>query len=287
MLKIDFGYFLPTFVKTFPKMIEYIQKFDSFCNLKNGLKDPIAIKEQNAFMLKFEDEFQLFSEEWNCLKKSKSQSINRHIIRFFVQIFHDDDFKNLQENTKNLILWTSLLHDIGKRGFPYIQNSDRDPFHSFTSGALALKIISRYVKIEKIDKINALSDFIKNAFIIKTDINNNSLEYCDTSKLDQILCDLEIIFKRNTDLYLMIKLILLHQSLDVISDYPPMAPLSEEQVCNYCDIEFIKLLKILCVADSTSYHLNSPEEMNYYQNLLNEGFDKLKKKIISHTNKNA
>lgn len=61
---------------------------------------------------------------------------------------------------------------------------------------------------------------------------------------------------------LVFRLVMFHQSLDGVSEWPPVYSLNQQERALYCDKKFFRLMKVLMIADSESYQfLGSEEQM--------------------------
>ena len=57
---------------------------------------------------------------------------------------------------------------------------------------------------------------------------------------------------------LVFRLVLFHQSVEGLAEYPPMVALTRNEKYRFCDKSFYQLLSILMIADSKSYTLLHP-----------------------------
>jgi hypothetical protein len=73
--------------------------------------------------------------------------------------------------------------------------------------------------------------------------------------LEQIfyhLWDMKLV-ARGTFVDLVFRLVMFHQSLDGVTEWPPIYSLSDYERVIYCDRQFFRIMKILMIADSESY----------------------------------
>jgi len=52
---------------------------------------------------------------------------------------------------------------------------------------------------------------------------------------------------------LVFRLVMFHQSVEGLAEYPPMIALTKEEKYRYLDPDFYKMLTVLMIADSCSY----------------------------------
>ena len=74
---------------------------------------------------------------------------------------------------------------------------------------------------------------------------------------------------------IIFRLIAFHQSLAVLSAYPPKKELEISESNRYCEPEFLKVYAILVIADSTSYSVFDPEEAADKRNEIFENAGRL------------
>lgn len=60
---------------------------------------------------------------------------------------------------------------------------------------------------------------------------------------------------RGSFIDLVFRLVMFHQSLDGVPDWPPIYSLNDLERALYCDKQFFKLMLVVMIADSESYQM--------------------------------
>lgn len=245
----------------------------------------------------------ILREEWTHLKTFSNGKICSHVLRLLGCIQLDTKFQEMDEYDRNVILWTVVLHDLGKRGRPVIDG--RDPFHPFASCAVTLQVFSR------LGWVNSQAEVIESTvhLIMESYTLEGEFQYMDNSKLDEIIMKLllicgvienedlanfnEIVLNRpREDLFCIevLLLVLLHQSFTVVAEFPAHSPLTEDQLRKYCSPRLLKLLGTIMLNDSLSYLLsNYPKREQFTKEITESLFSLdlligLASHIPSHSN---
>lgn len=188
--------------------------------------------------------------QWKAMSSFNNHSIALHVYKMLYSIQKDAEFKKLSDFDKNIILWTTLLHDIAKRGKPIIK--DRDYAHPFNSAGVILHIFSELQFFENNEKL-----FIKWDKTIKESIikDENEEEIHDNGKLPEIYSILCEFFPEDCMEKEVILLSLLHQSLPTLPQlnyHVKLKPMYEE-IPKYFTKNRLALMKLIIKHDSLSY----------------------------------
>jgi hypothetical protein len=166
------------------------------------------------------------------------------------------EYRQAAPKTQTLSEWIVLMHDLGKE----IYAGKRDHTHGFRSAVIAGRILPGLgfaVNAEYQDGFQAWEALTNAAFRPGTD-GGDPIQ--DNRKLPQILAGIEALYGHNSDAALVVKAILLHFSINTCSDWPQVAPLSEEEVSLYIDQEFVPYLEIMMLVDSDAWALFDPAD---------------------------
>ena len=87
----------------------------------------------------------------------------------------------------------------------------------------------------------------------------------DNRKLPQIIAGLEALFNGNQPAVIILKSILLHQSLSTVGEWPSAAPLSKAEMKEFLDQSVLLVLGSLILGDSDSWNLFDLETKQRYR----------------------
>ena len=86
-------------------------------------------------------------------------------------------------------------------------------------------------------------------------------------------------FERNSSTSLIVKSILLHQSLNLLMQWPDAAPLTDQNLKLYIDDHLLKVLGPLVKADSDSWQLFKPENRANFDQQIEDRITEIKSLI--------
>ena len=231
-------------------------------NLPNFLKENLRIIKK---IIK-----ESIPEMWTFLEKINKGTVCKHVIRMLFCCFCNEDFNKMNDEDKNIIIWSVILHDIKKRGVPIFHG--RDFFHPFGSAIVTLKFFLKkdfFLETEKND-VFKLIKILKNSKKRHPDYKNEDFKYCkelmDYRFLDNILILAKKVLKSKFSFFTFM-LVAFHQSWDFLKAYPNLSILKKENVRKAFTDELIFYGKVLFVGDSLSYE---PYNHDRYVKLRNE-----------------
>ncbi len=194
------------------------------------------------------------------------------------------EYKGLTKPQQELMQWVVFFHDSGKR----IVNNRRDAAHGFSSAALTApslpgigfavtpaygKLIGNWVKLVE----SAVTED-KTSKLATTKRKTNGFIQ-DNRKLPEIISGIEAMFGHNSPAALIVKTVLLHMSITVVQDWPSAAPLTQEEINKYVDIDLLPLLKVMMLVDSDAWAIYDKPTKERYRRETLEVFKKIESMV--------
>jgi len=178
-----------------------------------------------------------------------------HVMGVFVGLVILPEFQNLSPEQQQLAKWIVLFHDVEKEA----RQGERDPKHGFRSAVRAARQLPHLgfaVTADYGDLITSWSEFTHSAL---TSSKTHSEPVQDNEKLPEILAGIDRMFGADTPAALVVEGVLLHMSIDVLSDWPQAAPLSEAEIQRYVGRHLAPLLKVMMLADNEGWVMFTPQ----------------------------
>jgi hypothetical protein len=178
-----------------------------------------------------------------------------HVMCVFLGLFMLPEFQALTPDQKQLAKWIVLFHDVEKAHI----RGKKDTTHAFRSAASTAR---RFPPLGLV--VGEVSDhFLASwseftCWAIKTSADFPE-PIQDNDKLPEILSGLERMFGEETPATLIVKCVLFHMSINVVSEWPQAAPLTEEEIKRYITKALEPLLKVMMLADNEGWVLFSTD----------------------------
>jgi hypothetical protein len=178
-----------------------------------------------------------------------------HVMCVFLGLFMLPEFQNLTSQQQQLAKWIVLFHDVEKAHI----RGKKDTTHAFRSAASTARRLPHLgfaVRKEYDHLIASWSEFTSSAIKTSADFPE---PVQDNDNLPEILSGLERMFGKDTPATLIVKSVLFHMSINVVSDWPQAAPLTGEEIKRYITNNLEPLLKVMMLADNEGWGLFSSE----------------------------
>jgi hypothetical protein len=192
-----------------------------------------------------------------------------HVMCVFLGLYMMPEFLIMTQAQQQMMKWVILFHDIEKEP----RNGKRDHGHAFRSAIAAAETLPKLGFSITSEYGLLINDWIDLTRSLTTKPENFPDYVQDNLKLPQILAGIERMFGHNTPAALIIKTILFHLSIDM-QLWPPVTPLTDEEVRMYLDQDLIVLLRVMSLGDSEGWNMFQPDRESL-QNAVVEAFKKV------------
>lgn len=229
-------------------------------------------------------------EMWSFLEKINKGHVCKHVIRMIFCCYCNEDFNKMNDEDKNIIIWSVILHDIKKRGAPIFHG--RDFYHPFGSAIVTLNFYIKKNFFSEKDKkdVYELIKILEKSKKRNPDYKSEDFKYCrevmDYKYLDQIILLAKKTLKTKFSFYTFM-LTAFHQSWDFLEAYPNMTILNKKNARKVFTDEFIYYGKVLFTGDSLSYEPYNHERYVALRNEIIGNLNYLKNLDKHDENKNS
>jgi hypothetical protein len=197
-----------------------------------------------------------------------------HVMCVFLGLYMMPEFLSMTKAQQQIMKWAILFHDIEKEP----KKGKRDHGHAFRSAVAAARTLPKlgFPVTSEYDLL--IDDWIDFTHSSTTKPEHFPDNVQDNLKLPEILAGIERMFGHDTPAALIIKTILFHLSIDM-QPWPPVTPLTDEEVRSYLDHDLVLLLKAMNLGDSEGWNMfNSDRES--LRNATLEAFKKVERLIL-------
>jgi hypothetical protein len=178
-----------------------------------------------------------------------------HVACVFLGLFMLPEFQNLTSKQQQMAKWTVLFHDVEKAHI----RGKKDTTHAFRSAVSTARQLPHLGFAVREEYDHLIASWIEfTSLAIKTSADFPE-PIQDNDKMPEILSGLERMFGEEAPATLIVKCVLFHMSVNVVSDWPQAAPLTEEEIKRYITNNLEPLLKVMMLADNEGWVLFSTE----------------------------
>lgn len=200
-----------------------------------------------------------------------------HVTCVFLGMLMLPEFKSLSPEQQQIAKWIVLFHDIEK-----VQvREKRDSIHASRSAVNAAQSLPKIgFPVTAIYQvlIHNWSETTNSAFTTKEDGTEEQIP--DNSKLPEIISGIDNMFGEHTPAALIVKVVLLHYSINVVMEWPQPAPFTDDEIVKYIHPEFLPLLKVMMLADNEGWTMFYPERKQQRNETL-ETFERMERLITN------
>jgi len=266
----------PSFDNEFKNLNKFIlQLVDEYNDKKIRSWGDLDERVKTFFTPERMDAIEAKASGWKKMASYSDGITLTHVTCVFLGMFMLPEFQNLTQKQQQIAKWIILFHDIEKVHF----RGKRDSFHAFRSASNAANSLPKIgfpVTAIYQTLINTWNDTTNSAFTTTEDEQEDQIP--DNSKLPEIISGIDNMFGEHTPAALIIKVVLLHQSIDVVKDWPQPAPFTNHEIKKHIDHELLPLLKVMMLADNEGWTMFYPEREKQRSETL-ETFERVKKII--------
>jgi hypothetical protein len=153
-----------------------------------------------------------------------------------------------------MMQWIVLFHDLGKQ----VIGGQRDALHAFRSGAMAARALpdAGFATSDTYPaEIGAWTARVRSAFVAAADGKG---PIPDNRALPEVLQGLDRLFGSESPASLIVQAVMLHQSLNVVPEWPSPCSLTDAEVPLCIRPALLPLLEIMMLVDSDAWQLFDP-----------------------------
>jgi hypothetical protein len=179
-----------------------------------------------------------------------------HVTQVLIALQLLPEYRQASRYLQALMEWSVLYHDLGKQ----VIAGQRDALHAFRSGTMAARTLPRLgfqTSAAYPTMLEPWSRLVLSASVATPD-GKGSMQ--DNRALPEILQGIEQMFGAGTAAALIVQAALLHQSLNVVPEWPNPGSLTESQVPECIRPDLVPLLEGLMLADSDAWQLFEPDK---------------------------
>ena len=264
--------FIPKFSSHFPALYNFIQNTSLAYQAGEFLnEDHFSSLVRGVFPQAEVDRIDLKMPGWAKMVRYAGGRTMVHVITTLIALRCMPEYGYLTPAHQEMMDWVMFCHDLGKE----VIKDQRDHYHPNLSAAITARNLPALGFRSKAAYPKILVSWEE--YTIQAKIEENGEIISDGRKYAHIIRGIEAMFGENTPASLILKAVLLHQSLNILSDWPQAAPLTETQVKEFLTPALFPLAAAAHLADSDSWQMFEEARKEAYHQEINQKLDQYKK----------
>ena len=235
------------FVRTLARQIEASE-------IRDG--DALVVRIRGFYTAEQTAAIEAVAPGWKEMAAYADGTTLHHVTQVLIALQLLPEYRQASRYLQALMEWSVLYHDLGKQ----VIAGQRDTLHAFRSGTMAARTLPSLgfpVSDDYTTKLEPWSRLVLGASVATPD-GKGSMQ--DNRALPEVLRGIDQLFGAGSAAALIVQAALLHQSLNVVPEWPNPGSLTEAQVPACIRPELIPLLEGLMLADSDAWQLFEPDK---------------------------
>jgi hypothetical protein len=191
---------------------------------------------------------------WQAMAAYADRATLHHITQVLIALQMLPEYRQASEQSQALMEWIVLYHDLGKQ----VIGGQRDALHAFRSATMATRALPGlgFSTSEAYPaQVDAWTRLVLEASVAAPD--GKGL-IPDNRALPEILQGIERLFGTGSAASLIVQSVLLHQSLNVVPEWPNPGSLTEAELAPCISPALLPLLEAMMLVDSDAWQLFDP-----------------------------
>ena len=191
---------------------------------------------------------------WQDMAAYADRATLNHITQVLIALQLLPEYRQASKQRQTLMEWIVLYHDLGKQ----VIGGQRDALHAFRSATMATRTLPTvgFPTSEAYPGgIDAWTRLVLDASVAAPD-GKGLIQ--DNRALPEILQGIEHLFGAGSAASLIVQAVLLHQSLNVVPEWPNPGSLTEAELPLCIRPELLPLLEAMMLVDSDAWQLFDP-----------------------------
>ena len=198
---------------------------------------------------------------WKDMAAYADGATLHHVTQAFIALQLLPEYRQASRHLQALLEWSVLYHDLGKQ----VIARQRDALHAFRSATMAARTLPDLGFLASDAYPAALGPWTRLVLGSSVATPDGKGLIQDNRALPEILRGIEQLFGAGSAAALIVQAVLLHQSLNVVPEWPNPGSLAEAELPACIRPALLPLLEGLMLADSDAWQLFEPASKTKYR----------------------
>jgi len=191
---------------------------------------------------------------WQEMAAAADGATLNHITQALIALHLLPEYRQAQGHLRAVLEWTVLYHDLGKQ----VIAGQRDSLHAFRSATMAARTLPSVgfpITDAYLATLDPWTRLVLGASVTAPD-GKGRIQ--DNRALPEILQGIDRLFGPDSAAALIVQVVLLHQSLNVVPEWPNPGSLTDVDVPLCIRPALVPLLEAMMLVDSDAWQLFDP-----------------------------
>jgi len=191
---------------------------------------------------------------WQDMAAHADRATLNHITQVLIALQRLPEYRQASEHLQAAMEWTVLFHDLGKQ----VIAGQRDALHAFRSATMAARTLPKVGFAVSEGYAARLDPWTRRVLGASVAALDGKGLIQDNRALPEILSGIDGLFGTDTAAALIVQAVMLHQSLNVVPDWPNPGSLTEAEQTRCIRPALLPLLEAMMLVDSDAWQLFDP-----------------------------
>jgi hypothetical protein len=191
---------------------------------------------------------------WQAMAAYANGTTLDHITRALIALQNLPEYRQAGPDLQAMMEWTVLYHDVAKQ----VIDGQRDSLHAFRSGTMAARALPALGFPTSDSYVAGLDPWTHLVLNASTEAPDGKGSIQDNRVLPAIVRGIEQLFGEGSAAALIVQSVLLHQSLNVVPEWPNPGSLADADLPLCIRPALLPLLEALMLVDSDAWQLFDP-----------------------------
>jgi hypothetical protein len=191
---------------------------------------------------------------WQAMAAYADRTTLHHITQVLIALERLPEYRQASPPHQAMMQWIVLFHDLGKQ----VIDGQRDALHAFRSGAMSARALPDAGFSTSAAYPAEIEPWTARVLGASVDAPDGKGRIPDNRALPEILQGLDRLFGSESPASLIVQAVMLHQSLNVVPEWPSPCSLTDAEVPQCIRPALLPLLEIMMLVDSDAWQLFDP-----------------------------
>jgi hypothetical protein len=216
--------------------------------------DELGLRIRDFYTVDRMQAIEIVAPGWQEMAAYADRATLNHITQVLIALQLLPEYRQASKQQQALMEWIVLYHDLGKQ----VIGGQRDALHAFRSAAMATRTLPKvgFLTSEAYPVgLDPWTQLVLGASVAAPD-GKGLIQ--DNRALPEILQGIEHLFGTGSAASLIVQTVLLHQSLNVVPEWPNPGSLTEAELSLCIRPALLPLLEAMMLVDSDAWQLFDP-----------------------------